>query len=308
MSVSKQRLPTIQWHDSPLNKLSKLVGSLVVLYQVVYMSLMRLFQHYPKVLGSWLPPPSSEFCPNQDTECTRYDLAAFQFVSTMAFYTCGILAIYNLRNDTNAYQHPEDRLFGYPHNRYSKVVGYLTAVNLAYQIWDFFVSWTIPEHCTTVMMLHHIVAATACASSLRYHLLGPYSHLFLGCSEISSMLLVWLDLTRYFVPVPGSLLEQAMHNGAAPLFAILFTYFRVIRWWPMAWNMYKDIQMFQSTATYKKDDSSTSPKVTSTQSVYVSLIFLSILTVPMGLLQLYWLGLIAHEATKILAPPAGAVA
>jgi TLC domain len=136
-------------------------------------------------------------------------------------------------------------------------------------------------------------------------MMGSIAHFFLGCSEISSMLLVWLDLTRFFPPAGGTMMDQFTGNFAAPIFAVLFIYFRVVRWWPSSWRLYQDMQQYKSIVG-KKDNSVYN--ATTTRPVHLSLALLLALTVPMGILQIYWLGLILQEGMKMLSPPAGAAA
>lgn len=42
----------------------------------------------------------------------------------------------------------------------------IAACNFTFQLWDFFVSFTIPEHCTVVMLAHHTLAAFVSWSGL----------------------------------------------------------------------------------------------------------------------------------------------
>jgi hypothetical protein len=51
-------------------------------------------------------------------------------------------------------QTPEGRLFGH-----IEEADWLTAAAVTFQLWDLVISILIPEHCTAVMIGHHIMAA-----------------------------------------------------------------------------------------------------------------------------------------------------
>jgi hypothetical protein len=166
----------------------------------------------------------------------------------------------------------------------------LVAINLTYQIWDFLVSTGIPEHCTLLMMTHHVVAATVCLTALSSHMLGYYATFFLGCSEVSSMFLVFLDMSKYFAATEASLLTLLVERLAAPLFVVTFVYYRVLLWWPMSYRLFCDVQEVVKSGRAQR------LRPGRTWVMYLQLA----LDLPMGLLQFYWLTLIAQEVRTTL--------
>jgi hypothetical protein len=261
-----------------------------------------LYHHYENQnLATWLglPPTSAEFCQSQQSEtggggadekCGRPDLFAFQCISALTFWICGPMAFYSWHISKQA-RHPS--VVSTPEHRLYTclpVTEYVVAVNLTYQIWDFLVSLTIPEHCTAVMMTHHAVAAIVCWSTLSSYMLGYYSTFFLGMSEISSMFLVFLDMSRYFAPQPDSVAHLIVEKLAAPLFVACFVYYRVLLWWPISYQLYQDVKHVTKTGRANI----LRPGRTWVLYLQVGLDF------PMGLLQLYWLTLIAKEVQAAL--------
>ncbi|KAI2510917.1 TLC domain-containing protein [Fragilaria crotonensis] len=101
---------------------------------------------------------------------------------------------------------------------------------------------------------------------------------FLGLSEFSSIFLVFVSLAKYFPPAPGSLMDVWVAI-CGPCFALTFTVYRVVLWWKVVSQLWSD-----ASYVLKKGLMHTlRPGKT-----YVLYLLLA-LSIPMGLLQLYWL-------------------
>jgi hypothetical protein len=140
------------------------------------------------------------------------------------------------------------------------------------------------------MMTHHIVAATVCWSVLSSQMLGYYALFFLGMSEVSSMFLVLLDMSKYFAPSPNTLASFIVETIAGPMFVLTFIYYRVVLWWKVSLAFYKDVESVTSSGRAEQ------LRPGRTWVLYMLLL----LMVPMGLLQLYWLKLIGQEVKAVL--------
>lgn len=241
--------------------------------------------------------PSSEFCngttasaSSREEPCRRPDLFAFQMASVVAMYTAALIGIYewyiNKRGPHAMLPPtPEGRLFGYLAQSER-----LSAYSFAYQAFDFVVSLTIPEHCTPIMMAHHFLAAAVAYCSIRYQFLHYYGFFYLGLSEVSTLFLVWMDLANYYTPVPGSVLATFIEAVAGPAFVVTFTWYRVLQWWPVSIQLFRDAHHVMQSGKLEQ----LRPK----QS-WVLWVFLCS-NLPLGLLQLYWLTIILGEVQKTL--------
>lgn len=218
---------------------------------------------------SWEAAP--EFCPDDaPTKCLRPDLMAFQMISGMVFVVCTAMGIYAWYGSRTC--HSSQRLFAQ-----LPVAQWLTLWNLTYQIWDFGISFVIPEFKQPILFAHHAAAATVAYAVLRYNMLGYYAIFFMGLSEVSSIFLVVIDLGRYIPPEAGTYYDLLVHHVCAPLFVVTFFYYRVLSWWfPITTNLLQDVS---GGLKHPK-----SPK-------WVMYLLL-LLDIPMGVLQLYWMTLI----------------
>jgi hypothetical protein len=279
-------------HRRGIPRAAPLVLGGVALMHIIYRILYVGYEN--PTIASWLaiPAASSDYCLAQGSneKCGRPDLFAFQCISAMAFWTCGSLSFYHwhvtgLARQTRLMASPDSRIYsGLP------VTETIVAVNLTYQIWDFLVSLTIPEHCTLIMMTHHAIAAFVCWNVLASQMLGYYALFFLGMSEVSSMFLVLLDMSKYFAPAPNTLAHLVVETVTGPLFVVAFIYYRVVLWWRVTFQFSQDVQHVVSTGTAER------LRPGQTWTLYLLLI----LTVPMGVLQLYWLTLIGKEVQATL--------
>jgi TLC domain len=261
------------------------------LYRAIYYGYE---QGHTACLG--LPAPSEQVYKTMASNNDKYgrpDLFAFQIVSGSTFLIIGSVAFY-VWHKTDRYSiggavvtSPEQRLYGS-----TREGAFIALVNLAYQIWDFGISLTIPEHCTPIMMAHHATAATVAWSGVYNDMMGYYAIFFLGLSEVSSIFLVSLDMSKYFQPLPGtSLFVTVIEKCTGPLFVVSFIYYRVILWWPISRQMFNDIRQVMSNGRAE----SLRPGKT-----WILFIWM-ILNVPMGLLQLYWVTIILAEIKVVIA-------
>jgi hypothetical protein len=117
-----------------------------------------------------------------------------------------------------------------------------------------------------------------------------YGIFYLGCSEISTIPLLAIDVAGFFPPEPGSLFEQFVSGVCGPAFAVTFTFYRVILWWIVGVQMYTDIFAVLKNGMAKK------LRPGRNHVLYVMMI----LNLLLGLLQLYWFQIILAEAAKVL--------
>lgn len=208
--------------------------------------------------------------------CSRSDLFAFQMTSIWAILACGCLGLMAWYGPDRVSQSslPARRLRGY-----HWAGEWLCAVNFTFQVWDFFVSLFIPEHATSIMLTHHTLAAVVSFCGLYYESLHYYAVFFLGLSEVSSIFLVFVDLSKYFPPVPGTWYDIWVQSVCGPLFVVTFLYFRVVRWWPLSWQLWQDTQRAPPS--------------------WLNRLFVGI-NLPLGILQLYWSTLILEEVYKVV--------
>jgi len=258
-------------------------AALTTVYAVLY------YRVFPTTMD-WLPPPSIDYC-TLNERCVRSDLFAFQMASGLAIVTCAAMGIRSWHLDHGGRKQTQTtatgRLFGY-----IPEAELLAAVNFTFQFWDFWISLIIPEHRTPLMLAHHLAACVVSWCSIRYRVLHYYGLFFLGISEVSSVFLVFVDLARYFPPIPGTIYDRLIHLLAGPGFVITFVVYRFYYWWPISYQLFQDVY----TVTVKTD---LAQKLRPGHS-WVLYVFLC-LNLPLGLLQVYWLTLILGEVQKLLS-------
>jgi hypothetical protein len=152
---------------SAFPRMSWPIAGLLLFYTIVYKSLSYIFSE-----GIWfLPPVADEFILPDDA--IRSDLFAFQVVAGVVFVVIANLSVYvwyiSRRVHTALPQTPEGRLFGY-----LPECEVLAAINFAYQLWDFVISFFIPEFKTAIFLGHHFVAGTVGWFTLNYQYLHYY--------------------------------------------------------------------------------------------------------------------------------------
>eukprot|EP00566_Odontella_aurita_P016113 CAMPEP_0113550630 /NCGR_PEP_ID=MMETSP0015_2-20120614/14088_1 /TAXON_ID=2838 /ORGANISM="Odontella" /LENGTH=281 /DNA_ID=CAMNT_0000451457 /DNA_START=115 /DNA_END=960 /DNA_ORIENTATION=- /assembly_acc=CAM_ASM_000160 len=239
-----------------------------------------------KESGSYLRP-AEEFCVNSENElCSRPDLFAFQIGSGVAIFYCGVMGISTWHRSVHRDlpSTPEGRLFGYLAE--SEL---LAAANFTFQVWDFFVSLMIPEHATAVFLLHHVAAALVSWFSLSYQVLHYYGVFFLGCSEVSSIFLLFIDLGRYFPPTTGSPFDLLI-SICQPAFLITFGWYRIVLWWKVSILLWKDVIYVLKTGKAEE------LRPGKSFCLYIYLF----LNVVLGLLQIFWFGIILRAAYEVV--------
>jgi len=273
--------------DEQISGVSRMLPYIVTGFGVLTGIHLLLLYTFPMDL---LPPPALAFCTINEV-CIRSDLFAFQMSSGVAIFICGVIGFrawhWDRRAHTVVPQTPSGRLFGF-----IPEAEFLAAMNFTFQFWDFWISLSIPEHRTALMLAHHLAASVVSWCSIRYRVLNYYGIFFLGISEVSSIFLVFVDLARYFPPVPGTLFYQLIRLIAGPGFVVSFVLYRVVYWWPVSWQLFQDVY----AVTVKTD---TAQKLRPGQH-WVLYIYLA-LNFPLGLLQVYWLTVIVEEAGKVLS-------
>jgi TLC domain len=277
--------------SAAFNRTMSFVAIFVVLMQVGY---IVLFHAFDRGLTSYIGfrPATPETCKGQpnNAKCGRPDLFAFQTMSGLVFLFVGGWGLYLWHvaksESVRRFTTPASRLYGY-----QTQAEWLTVVNLAYQLWDFAISLTIPEHCTAIMLTHHVVAATVSFSGVYNYMLGYYAAFFLGISEVSSIYLVSMDLSKYFEPLPGTWFDFYVLHWTKPLFAITFIYYRVILWWPVSKRLFDDVRAVTSSGQ---------AEALRPGRTWILYLWLG-LNLPMGILQLYWVTIILAKAYATLS-------
>jgi len=162
---------------------------------------------------------------------------------------------------------------------------------LCYQIWDFVVSVTIPEHADPIFLFHHIMTGATAYYSLFYRFVPYYSIFYGGCTEVSSIFLVLLDLDTLLHDLAEPQADSAnILNGIVEAskisFAVAFALYRVYGWLSRCVMMWNDCHY--AMAHYE-----------TTKARPLSFLYVFLTTgVVLGALQLYWMGLIIQEGMK----------
>ena len=175
--------------------------------------------------------------------CRRPDLIAFNAVSLLSMVVMSSIGIYNWHFTSKmkqlaSKQHatPEDRLFGY-----LPASNYLNVVIFCHQFWDFGVSLTIPEHVDGIFLMHHLLALLTAYCSLEYQMVSYYSIFYGGCSEFSSIFLIFLDKNQVIPIQPGSMRETWVMICQV-LFFFTFSYYRIYGWIANSVPLWRDCE------------------------------------------------------------------
>ena len=112
---------------------------------------------------------------------------------------------------------------------------------------------------------------------------------YLGCSEISTIPLVLIDIAKFFPPIPGTAYDIFMGTVCGPLFAVTFFYYRVYLWWKVGFLMFSDI------AHVQKNGMADRLRPGRNHVLYVMMA----LNLALGFLQLFWFGIVLQEAAKV---------
>jgi len=274
---------------SGIPRMAPYIGAGLLFLTAVYSTLVFTFRYSPSV-AKFLPAAAPEFCNDStDDVCFRADLFSFQMTSLLAISFCALTGFrcwhVTRRVHTLLPATPAGRLFGY-----LPEAEQLAAANFTFQLWDFIILPMIPEHCTALMLTHHVAAATVSYCSIRYQYLHYYGVFFLGLSEISSIFLVFVDLAKYFPPLPGTVYDHFVGIVCGPLFVVTFTVYRLLLWWPVSVRLFRDAYAVITSGQAQK------LRPACTRVLYV---FLG-MNLPLGLVQLYWFSLILEEVWKVV--------
>lgn len=264
---------------------TSMVGGLVAL-TVFYNGIAYMLKDSPLTI------PAEVYCPEDQPSCYRPDLFAFQIACASALFFCGITGFntwyITRRVHTMISRTPEGRVFGYlPESER------LVAVNFTFQTWNLVSSLFIEEHCTLILLVHHSIAAFVCYSSLESQYLHYYAIFFVGLSEVSSMFLVFVDIAKFFPPIPGSPFD-AWVGLCGPCFVVTFFIYRVLLWWKFLYQLWSDVSYVLKRGLAEK---------LRPGKAYVLYLFVAV-GIPMGLLQLYWFQIIVNEVIKVLSSEA----
>ena len=221
--------------------------------------------------------PAPQFCQEQESgaqPCSRPDLFAFQvagFIMQTFMGLSGLIYGHGPRK-IHTPETPEGRLFGY-----FPEADRLNAGIFLYQTWDFFFSLSIPEHATFVFLAHHVAAALLAYFSLEYKIAHYYGIFYGGCSEISSIFLVFCDFDVLFPAGRGSIWAGFIQFCQAS-FVLLFLAYRVIGWWVVGFQLWSDVLYIVRKGTAEDYRPGRS----------WFLIFTLAMSIALGILQLYW--------------------
>eukprot|EP00546_Thalassionema_frauenfeldii_P012575 CAMPEP_0178907392 /NCGR_PEP_ID=MMETSP0786-20121207/7346_1 /TAXON_ID=186022 /ORGANISM="Thalassionema frauenfeldii, Strain CCMP 1798" /LENGTH=255 /DNA_ID=CAMNT_0020579187 /DNA_START=49 /DNA_END=813 /DNA_ORIENTATION=- len=231
---------TLDYKSKHLNKLLPYLIVLAIVMQIAYVILYWLYDNNLTHRFLGLPPVLDEAscsADNSNEKCGKPELFAFQIVCGSVFVVIGGWSFWDWHmvqrssNQTTAVQ----RLYGH-----DSAAQWVTVLNLAFQVWDFLISLTIPELCTWIMMTHHLVAAILAFSAIYNDMMSYYALFFLGISEVSSIFLVSMDIPSYLAS-SGGMFYSIVKDASGPLFAITFILYRVIVWWPCSLRLYRDV-------------------------------------------------------------------
>ena len=98
------------------------------------------------------------------------------------------------------------------------------------------------------------------------------------------------NTATYFPPTPDSWFGTFIESVAGPGFVVTFIWYRVVQWWPMSIQLFRDVYHVVTTGVLQK---------VRPGQAWVLYIFLAS-NLPLGLLQLYWLTIILGEVQKTL--------
>lgn len=232
---------------------------------------------------------NSKYCEEEGVkECRRPDMVAYKFNSLMGNIVMGLLGIYHwhftpqLRQLAKAT--PEDRMFGY-----LPAADYHNAIIIAYQTWDFVISCAIPEQFDPIFLAHHILAILCAYYSLDYQMVPYYSVFFGGCSEFSSIFLVFIDSDKFPI-TPGSLMDRWTLICKA-MFFLTFSYYRVVGWIQYSIILWADCRAVVQSGSIEQQR----PGKTFFIRIFQALDFV------LGALQLYWYYDIVMKVASILS-------
>jgi hypothetical protein len=116
-------------------------------------------------------------------------------------------------------QTPVGRVYGF-----SEESELIACISMTIQVWGLIMTPLIPEFTSPIMLGHHFCAALVSFVALQYQYYYYYSVFYLALSEVSSLPLLVMSISKYFPPEPGSFQDIAT-GLAGPAFAVTFTYY-----------------------------------------------------------------------------------
>lgn len=163
-----------------------------------------------------------------------------------------------------------------------RVAQQLCAHIFAYQVWDFCASVSMEEHRSLIFLLHHVASATTAYMTLVTGCMHTYALFFGGCSEISTLALVWVELDKYF-PTAINETSSAWQGWIffnQVMFVVLFVAYRLVGWFTVSRTLWADVGkvMEKDMETYRGP---------STKAFVYAFLGMD---VSLGLLQVYWFG------------------
>mmetsp|Transcript_16306 Transcript_16306/g.22991 ORF Transcript_16306/g.22991 Transcript_16306/m.22991 type:complete len:301 (+) Transcript_16306:219-1121(+) len=260
----------------------------------IFLTIVYTVVHYYVQKMKWKPAPqfcSSSTAGEEEEECSRPELAAFQAVSCIMMFYLGLFGIrswhFTIASETTPpMKTPEQRFFGF-----LPQADELNAGIFVYQTWDLVASSLIPEHSTIIFLSHHALSAFMAWYSLEYQVVHYYAIYFGGVSEFSTIFLVFADFDVYFPPGNPQSTYATFIFICQGLFLLTFVMYRIIGWWYVGSQLWKDaayVIQHKLIDQYRPGKS------------YFIYIFTT-LSVLMGILQLYWLGQVLQKVAEILS-------
>ena len=190
----------------------------------------------------------------EERDCFRPDLIAYKITTLIAMTTMGLLGVYHWHACPRLHQREcvttMDRLF-----RPLVAADVHMVLAFCFQLWDFVISWTIPENMDVLFLMHHVLAMITAYCSLEYQMMGYYAIFYGGCSEISSIFLVLLDTKHEVFESILSLLVSPSNMDQVLLvckimFFGTFTYYRIVGWIYYSIPLWKDCQHVMNSKTF----------------------------------------------------------
>eukprot|EP00578_Thalassiosira_sp_NH16_P013066 CAMPEP_0181120580 /NCGR_PEP_ID=MMETSP1071-20121207/24236_1 /TAXON_ID=35127 /ORGANISM="Thalassiosira sp., Strain NH16" /LENGTH=308 /DNA_ID=CAMNT_0023205253 /DNA_START=262 /DNA_END=1188 /DNA_ORIENTATION=+ len=248
--------------------------------------------------------PAPEYCPNDEPDCDRRDLLAFQAVSFVNLSYLGLLGCYSFFLTGSA----ADALPRTPRGRYfgnTPISGrvplpeadHVNAVIVIFQGWDFVTSFFFEEHCTMIMMTHHLLAFF-CGFFCLWYEVNPYYAVYIGgVCEFSSIFLAVAQTFQYYPPsylvsaTSSSLTSTllAIESFCQGMFVLTFFLFRIVGWARMSYMFFSD------TSYIIKHDLLRRLRPGSGWFLW----YLVIISGLLGALQVYWIGGIFNKLLEL---------
>ncbi|KAL7533063.1 hypothetical protein ACHAXR_005016 [Thalassiosira sp. AJA248-18] len=246
---------------------------------------------------------SPKYCPENNPNCSRSDLFAFQVVSFINLSAMGLVGFYTFyisKRATNAVpQTPQGRYLAHLLGKGVLLpeADYVNSFIVIFQGWDFVASLFFEEHCTPIMMTHHALAFICGFFCLAYEVNPYYAVYFGGVSEFSSIFLAVSQLFQYFPPstlvATSSSLASVLpviETFCQAMFTITFFIFRIVGWAQKLYILISDGSYIIKNGLLKRYCPGSG----------WFLWYLMSMGVLLGALQVYWLEGIANKILEVL--------